>query len=243
MNKTSKTNNFLSSFHNVRKDFNIIQKFLTFVIISSIICVILETEDSISLRYSNQFILLNYFFAIFFLIEYLLRLSTIYTIKKYSTKYGRIKFFFSFHSISDLMAFLPFFIFSSFPELFLLRLFRLFRIMKVAKFLSETKFIKDVFEVLSEKKREIFFSIAITIFVIFLSSICLYLVEGSIQPESFGSIPRSFWWATITLTTVGYGDVYPITILGKLFTIIITIFGIGTVAIPAGIIAGAFSKK
>ena len=80
-----------------------------------------------------------------------------------------------------------------------------------------------------------------TIFII-LSAIVLYLVEGKNHPEAFGSILRAFWWATITLTTIGYGDVYPITILWKIATVIISISGIGIVAIPTGIIAGSFSS-
>ena len=75
-----------------------------------------------------------------------------------------------------------------------------------------------------------------------IASIILYLAEGKAQPEAFGSIIRSFWWSTITLTTIGYGDVYPITILGKIATTIIAIAGIGIVALPAGIIAGSFSE-
>ena len=84
---------------------------------------------------------------------------------------------------------------------------------------------------------------AILLFIIILfTSIIIYLAEGSAQPEAFGSIPRAFWWSTITLTTIGYGDVYPITIIGKICTVIISISGIGIVAIPTGIIAAGFSE-
>ena len=110
------------------------------------------------------------------------------------------------------------------------------------KFTSQSDAIKNVVLVLSSRKKEILFSLLITVMIILFASIILYLAEGKAQPEAFGSIIRSFWWSTITLTTIGYGDVYPITIFGKIATIIIAIAGIGIVAIPAGIIAGGFSK-
>ena len=96
--------------------------------------------------------------------------------------------------------------------------------------------------VIDKRKNEILFSLAITVIIILFTSIVIYLAEGSAQPEAFGSIPRAFWWSTITLTTIGYGDVYPITIIGKICTVIISISGIGIVAIPTGIIAAGFSE-
>ena len=178
-----------------------------------------------------------------FAVEYFLRLFTCHFRKNYKGIEGKIKYIFSFYSLIDLIAFLPFFIFPEYNELFLLRIFRLIRLLKLANFVNKIEFVRNVFHVLNLKKKEIFFSIAITIFIIFISSILLYLVEGNNQPEAFGSIIRSFWWATITLTTIGYGDVYPITILGKIATILISISGIGIIAIPTGIIAGAFSQS
>lgn len=103
--------------------------------------------------------------------------------------------------------------------------------------------IGSVVKTIVEKKKEIIFSLLITVFIIFVSSIILYIVEGPSNPEHFGSIPRAFWWATITLTTIGYGDVYPVTVLGKIATVIISICGIGIVAIPTGIIAGSFTSN
>ena len=124
--------------------------------------------------------------------------------KKYKGFLGKIRFIFSFHSLIDLISFVPSLIFPGLNETFLFRIFRIFRML--------------------------------------IASIVLYLAEGKAQPEAFGSIIRSFWWSTITLTTIGYGDVYPITILGKIATTIIAIAGIGIVALPAGIIAGSFSE-
>jgi voltage-gated potassium channel len=86
-------------------------------------------------------------------------------------------------------------------------------------------------------------SMVVTLVLLFLSTILLYFVEGSVQPKAFGSIPRAMWWAMATLTTVGYGDVYPITVMGKICAGIISLVSIGVVALPAGIIAANFSEK
>ena len=232
---------FLKKLHQTNNKFNNPQKFIFFIIILSVISVVLETEKTIYIKFSEGFFYLNYFFAIFFAVEYLVKFSTIHYRKEYKGIEGKIKYFFSFYSIIDLVAFVPFFIFPEYNELFLLRIFRLIRLLKLANFLNRIEFIRNVLHVLDVKKKEIIFSLGITIFIIFLSAIVLYLVEGKNQPEEFGSILRAFWWATITLTTIGYGDVYPITILGKIATVVISISGIGIVAIPTGIIAGSFS--
>ena len=235
-------NDFIKKLHQTNNKFNDIQKFIFTIIILSILSVVLETEKTIYSAYTEVFYYLNYFFAFFFAVEYFLRVFTCHYRKNYKGIEGKIKYVFSFYSLIDLIAFLPFFIFPEYNELFLLRIFRLIRLLKLANFVNKIEFVRNVFHVLNLKKKEIFFSIAITIFIIFISSILLYLVEGNNQPEAFGSIIRSFWWATITLTTIGYGDVYPITILGKIATILISISGIGIIAIPTGIIAGAFSQ-
>lgn len=235
-------NDFIKKLHQTNNKFNDIQKFIFTIIILSILSVVLETEKTIYIAYTEVFYYLNYFFAFFFAVEYFLRVFTCHYRKNYKGIEGKIKYVFSFYSLIDLIAFLPFFIFPEYNELFLLRIFRLIRLLKLANFVNKIEFVRNVFHVLNLKKKEIFFSIAITIFIIFISSILLYLVEGNHQPEAFGSIIRSFWWATITLTTIGYGDVYPITILGKIATILISISGIGIIAIPTGIIAGAFSQ-
>ena len=93
-----------------------------------------------------------------------------------------------------------------------------------------------------KKKYELMFGILLTFVTIFISAVCLYLVEGDIYPEAFGSIPRALWWSSVTLTTIGYGDVVPISVFGKILTILITIASVGIVAIPTGILAAGFSE-
>ena len=184
---------------------------------------------------------MNLFFAVFFLLEFCYRfIKEVFLDKK---KISILKFVTSPYNIIDFLAFAPYFLLSNLNETFLLRIFRIFRVLKMIKTIEKNKAINGVVKAINQKKKEIIFSLVITVFIIFIASIILYLVEGPYNAENFGSIPRAFWWATITLTTIGYGDVYPVTILGKVATVIISICGIGIVAIPTGIIAGSFSSN
>ena len=227
---------------NEKKKLSVSQRFVFTVIIFSFFLIIIESENSIKSINPYIFEYLNIFLSYFFLTEYSLRLMCCGYTKKYKGFLGKIRFIFSFHSLIDLISFVPSLIFPGLNETFLFRIFRIFRMLKIIKLSNQLPAIKNVTQVLSKRKNEIFFSLFITIFIILIASIILYLAEGKAQPEAFGSIIRSFWWSTITLTTIGYGDVYPITILGKIATTIIAIAGIGIVALPAGIIAGSFSE-
>ena len=227
---------------NEKKKLSVTQKFVFVIIIFSFFLIIIESENSIKSINPYFFEYLNIFLSYFFLTEYSLRLICCGYTKKYQGFIGKIRFIFSFHSLIDLISFMPSLIFPGLNETFLFRIFRIFRMLKIIKLSNQMPAIRNVTQVLSKRKNEIFFSLFITIFIILIASIVLYLAEGKAQPEAFGSIIRSFWWSTITLTTIGYGDVYPITILGKIATTIIAIAGIGIVALPAGIIAGSFSE-
>ncbi len=167
-----------------------------------------------------------------FTIEYFIR---IYTADK------RLSYIFSFYGIIDLLAILPFYL-----ELFIdlrsvkaLRLFRLFRLLKLVKYNKTLdKFQKAIYNA----KEEFIIFFILTIIVFYLASVGIYYFENQAQPEAFRSIFDSMWWAVATLTTVGYGDVYPITVGGKIFTTIMLLIGLGIVGIPAGIVASALSE-
>lgn len=179
-------------------------------------------------------------FAAIFLIEYLVRLYVVGMNKDYSGFKGRIKYIFSFYAIIDLIAFAPFLIFPSISESFLLRFFRVFRLFTLLRASKHAKGLILIGLVIKNKLHELLFSITITFGVIFISAVLLYLLEGSIQPNEFGSIPRALWWAAATLTTIGAGNVMPTTVIGKILTTIITIASIGIVAIPTSILAAGF---
>jgi voltage-gated potassium channel len=167
-----------------------------------------------------------------FTIEYFYR---IYTSER------RLKFIFSFYGLIDLLAILPFYLSTAIDlrSLRLMRLLRLVRILKLARYnRAITRFSKAVNLV---KEELIIFTLA-SLVLIFLSAVGIYHFEHNAQPEVFKSIFDSMWWAVASLTTVGYGDIYPITIGGRIFTFIVLMVGLGLVAVPTGIVASALSE-
>lgn len=141
----------------------------------------------------------------------------------------------------DLLAILPFYISSGIDlrSIRIFRLFRLFRIFKILKYSKAIKRLKTTF--LSIKEELVLFVIA-TSFLLYISSVGIYYFENEAQTEQFKSVFHCLWWSIITLTTVGYGDSYPITVGGKIFTSIIALIGIGVVAVPTGLVASALTK-
>ena len=243
-----KASKLLKSIHNQlnfgkeKKKFSLLQKILIFLIISSSVIVVLETEKEIFENNKVFFEYAKYFFGVAFSIEYLLRVITAGYASKYSGLQGRISYIFSFWILIDLIAIIPFFV-SGINETFLLRLFRLIRLFSIIRISRYSIALKNVLEAIADRKYELFFSIAIASTVLLVSSSFMYLLEAEHQPEAFGSIIRSMWWAAAALTTVGYGDVYPVTALGRVFAIISAFSSIGIVALPAGILAGSFTEK
>ena len=128
-------------------------------------------------------------------------------------------------------------------DLVLLKALRLVRMFRVIKLIETNKPLRLFFRSIIKSKSQLISSFIVTLFLLLFGAIILYLVEGSAQPETFGSIPRSMWWSMATLTTVGYGDVYPVTLMGKLCASFIALIGIGVVALPAGIIAANFTNE
>ena len=224
-----------------KKKFSIFQKILIFLIILSSLIVIIETEKEIYNSYNSFFEFCKYFFGVIFLIEYIFRVLSAGYIKKYKGLSGRIKYILSFWTLIDLIAIIPFFL-SGINETFLLRLLRLIRLFSVIRIGRYSTALKNVLEAISDRKHELLFAVAISTTVLIISSTFMYLLEAEKQPEVFGSIIRSVWWAAAALTTVGYGDVYPITIGGKIFTFFVLMIGIGIVAVPAGLVGTALSK-
>ena len=145
-------------------------------------------------------------------------------------------------AIVDLIAILPNILMFFIQDLVLLKLLRLIRMFRIIKLFKTNKSLQIFIQAIIDSKSQLISSIVITLLLLLFGAIILYLVEGHIQPETFGSIPRAMWWSMATLTTVGYGDVYPITLMGKICASFIAIIGIGVVALPAGIIAANFTK-
>lgn len=176
--------------------------------------------------------LIDFLFYIIFTLEYLAR---IYIAKK------PWKYIFSFYGIVDLLAILPF-IFATNFDLRALRILRVFKLMSALKISKYNHSLRKFAIALKLIKPELTLFFIVSGIFIYLAAVGIYHFEHEAQPENFASIFHSLWWSIITLTTVGYGDVYPVTVGGKMFTFVILLIGLGIVAIPAGLIANSLAE-
>ena len=215
--------------------------FMLLVIFLSVVSVILETEESLSTRYQAFFSTFEVITVALFTIEYLLRIWTCTMDPRYrSPIIGRLKWAFTPMAIIDLVAILPFYIPSSSLDFRFLRAVRLVRLFRVLKMAHYSQSLKTLTRVLRAKREELLVTLFAGVILLILASSLMYFIEREAQPEAFSSIPSSMWWGVATLTTIGYGDIYPKTLLGKMIGSLIAILGIGVFALPAGIIASGF---
>lgn len=221
----------------------IIDLFIISLIFLNILAVILESVNSLRIAYQRVFDYIEIFSIYIFTIEYIIRIWSITEKEEYAKPFlGRLKYLFSFSSVIDLIAIVPAYI----PLLVAIdsrvvrgiRLLRLFRILKLSRYNRAFSHIKSV---VNSKKEELIISLFAVLTLLVIASSLMYFVENKAQPESFSSIPATMWWGVATLTTVGYGDVYPITVLGKFTAGIMAILGVGLFALPAGILANGFT--
>ena len=210
----------------------------------SILSIILESFPEISEKYANVFHVFETITVIVFSIEYILRIWTADLLFP-EAKHPRLKYIFSFMALIDLLAILPFylpFISADLRFLRMMRLFRLFRLLRVFKLGRYFEALQIIMKVIRSSAPQLIMSVALCLFVMLFSAIVMYTAENPVQPEQFPNVIHSLWWAICTLTTVGYGDVYPITDVGRFFASVISLVGIGIIAIPTGIIAAGFSQ-
>lgn len=216
---------------------------LSVLIFLNTIAIILNTIPSLSSTYHHIFWDFEVFSVIIFSFEYLLRLWSCVESRFYTHKFwGRIKFIFSFWGIVDLLAIAPFFLsafVTDFGVIRMLRLLRILRLFRMSKYFHAFRIIKNV---LTSKREELILAFSFIIFLILFSSSLMYFLEHPVQPENFSSIPAALWWGVNTMTTVGYGDIYPITLAGKILGSLVAISGISLFALPAGIIASGFNE-
>lgn len=249
MKKYHKVKHIFYNILNPSSKSNFIEQFADYFIIVlitlNVICSVLESFSTIADRYSFIFNIFEIFSVVVFTAEYLIRIWV--ADLAYCSKgrvISRLKFIFSPMAIIDLVAIIPFYL----PMLLtvnlrFLRILRLFRLLRVLKINRYNSSIKLIFRVLRKKKEELVITIFITFILLLLSSSVMYHIETEAQPEAFPNIIASFWWAVATLTTVGYGDVYPVTITGKILSGVIALLGIGLVALPTGIISSGFMEE
>jgi voltage-gated potassium channel len=226
------------------KSSRIFNGFMIVLIIVNITSVILETERSIFFKFPWVFIIIDTVSLMIFAIEYILRVWTCTYNEEFKDPIlGRIKYIFTPAAIIDLISFLPMLIPVFGLDLRVLRAFRLSRIFRVLKLNRYSDAIKTLGNIFNNKKAELGITLMTGFIVLLIGSSIMYYVENPIQPETFSSIPASLWWGVATLTTVGYGDIYPKTALGKMLGSMIAIVGIGLFALPAGIIASGFISE
>ena len=206
--------------------------FIQTLILLSIVSFSLDTIPNISEELSQILQGFEIFSISIFSIEYLLR---IYVSKK------PLQYIFSFYGFIDLVAILPFYL-NGVLDLRFLRAFRILRIFRVVRLIKYNDALNRFKKAFAIVKEEIILFFLITIVLIFITSAGIYYFEHEAQPEVFKSVFHSAWWSIVTLTTVGYGDVYPITLGGKIFTFFVLMIGVGIVTIPAGLVATALLK-
>lgn len=218
--------------------------FIISLIVLNVIAIVLESIAPLRLEFKTYFENFEIFSVVIFTVEYVLRVWTANLIPVYKKPVaGNIKYALTPLAVIDLLAILPFylpFVGVDLRLLRVLRIFRIFRLFKIARYVEALSFINRVF---GRKKEELIISLIFTLFLLLFASTLMYYVENEVQPEVFSSIPETMWWGIATLTTVGYGDVYPITPLGHLLGGVIAIIGIGLFALPTGILASGFSEE
>ena len=205
------------------------------IILCSLFIIAIETIPGLQPETIYWLELFETVVTLIFVTEYGLRILTAPKKKEY---------IFSFYGIVDLLAIAPFFLFFL-PlgnEVLAVRAVRILRIFRVVKLTRYADAMFRLGRALRASKEEAELFVVATVILLFLASVGIYYFEHEAQPESFSSIPQSLWWAVCTLTTVGYGDVYPITVGGKLFTFLILMCGLGVIAVPAGLIASALHE-
>ena len=214
----------------------------TLILLINVVVTILYTFDSAELRFGKELLFIEALTVAFFAVDYCLRLWTApFSRPNLSPGRATWKYFISFTGLVDLLSFLPYYLPVFFPAgTAVFRLFRVVRIFRLFQINAYYDSLNVITEVIASKRQQLVSSVFIILVLMVASSLAMYSVEHTAQPEVFSNAFSGIWWAVSTLLTVGYGDIYPITNLGKILSICITFLGVGMVAIPTGIISAGF---
>jgi voltage-gated potassium channel len=217
---------------------------IIFLILANVAAFALETVDDIAAQYGELLELFNLFSVAVFTLEYLARLWACVEIphlRHLRPWRARARFARRPLLIIDLLAILPFYLSFLFPfDLRVLRVLRLLRFFKLARY---SPALQTLGQVVTNERRALFGALIVMMSMLLFASTVIYFLEREAQPENFGNVPQAAWWALATLTTVGYGDVVPVTVAGRMFGGIVMIFGLGMFALPIGIVATGFSQE
>ncbi len=214
----------------------------TLALVINLVAAFASTYDNVTARFGGILSAIETVTVFFFAIDYVLRLITSdYLYPDLPISKATVKYVFSAAGIVDLLSFLPFYLPFFFPAgTATFRLFRVARIFRLFRINAYYDSLNVITEVLEAKKQQLLSSVFIIILLMFASSLCMYSVEHAVQPDVFKNAFSGIWWAASTLLTIGYGDIYPVTLIGKIFGILIGFLGVGVVAIPTGIISAGF---
>ena len=215
-----------------------LNRLLVAAILASVAVALIETEATVVAGRETLFRATELGFAAIFIAEYVARF---WTAAENGGWRARLRWLVSPAALIDLVAILPALIATWGAPSYLLRLARVLRIVRLAKLGRFSRAFDLAGRAIASRRYELLLALYAAVLVMIVSSTLLYLVEGPAQPEKFGSIPRAMWWSVVTLTTIGYGDVYPETGVGRVLAGVTAVLGIGLIAIPTGILAAAFS--
>ncbi|MCR5420924.1 MAG: ion transporter [Lachnospiraceae bacterium] len=216
-------------------------RFIVVVIFINLAVTLAQTFEQLS-KYSVVLNTIELITIVIFLIEYILRLYTAdYLYPNEKKGKAQIKFILSVYGLIDLFSIIPYFLPFIFPSgAVAFRIFRVIRIFRLFKINAQYDAFNVITSVLNEKKNQLISSMCMILILMTASSLCMYSLEHEAQPEQFKNAFSGIWWSVSTLLTVGYGDIYPVTVAGKIMAIIISFLGVGMVAIPTGIISAGF---
>jgi voltage-gated potassium channel len=218
---------------------------LTLMVLSNVLAVILESVPSMETQYGQSLRLFELFSVAFFSVEYLLRIWTAAdrNPKKFATDTRRrLAYVFSFHGLVDLLAILPFFLQALLPGLDL-RFLRIMRVMRILKLSHYSTALEDLMASIYAERDAFVSALYLLVLSILITSCLMYFAEHDLQPDKLGTIPDAMWWSIVTITTVGYGDVSPLSPWGKVIGAFTAVTGIFTAALLTGIVASAFAAR
>lgn len=207
--------------------------FIMSLIILSVLSMSVETLPDLDQNWLRVLIIFEVVVVIIFSIEYLLR---IYVAD------SKFNYIFSFYGVIDLLAIVPFYVTAGI-DLRSIRIFRLLRVFRILKFSRYSMAATRLLNVFKLIKAELVIFLLLTVCLIYIAAVGIYYFENPVQPELFTSVFHSMWWAVTTFTLLGYGDVYPVTTGGRIFTYVVLMAGIAMIAIPTGLIASALNKQ
>jgi len=222
-----------------------VNAFIIILIVLNVIAVMLETVKPLREKHERLFHYFDLVSVFIFTVEYVLRVWSCTHDPRYKGSIkGRIKYMLTPGALIDLVAFLPtyFHAFLNFDFL-MLRLLRFMRFFRLFRLTAYTKSAQMIFNVFRSRLNELLLSFTMVLFLIIIASCLLFFAEHNAQPDAFSSIPATMWWAVVTLTTTGYGDMAPITTLGKILAGTIMLTGVALFALPAGIITVGFLEE